>query len=92
MLDRNRSTPDLGSPVEFLYPPYSMRSMSTLFAWIAVGAVTGGVAGFLVHPGPQYIDPVRNQVLRSSAFGAMAAGITLATLYVGVRMDAIPTA
>jgi hypothetical protein len=59
---------------------------------LAGGAVLGGILGALVHPGPQYVEPVGNQVARSAAFGVLATAAMMGTLYVGVRMGAIPTA
>ena len=60
--------------------------------WMALGAAFGAVYGAAVHPGPQYVVPLGEQVARSAAFGAIAAAASLGTLALGVRMGAIATA
>lgn len=67
-------------------------SLPYVLGWLAAGAVAGGVLGAAVHPGPQYVEPVGNQIARTAAFGAIAAAVTLGLLALGVRMGAIPTA
>ncbi len=78
--------------MEDLTQPATSSGGTYVLGVLAAGAVLGGVFGALVHPGPQYVEPVGNQVARSAAFGVVATAVFIGTLYAGVRMGAIPTA